>query len=113
MLIPPGAYTNQLFNIDPTYGNALVHLGTINSTMNISLPQTDTWYNNATIANGGSCVVDGAKRDREVGLTWGHMSLSSEHLYEHERSTIGSKLFKLSSRSPKCNWPIALRRISV
>jgi len=113
MLIPPGAYTNQLCNIDPTYGNALVHLGTINSTMNISLPQTDTWYNNATIANGSSCVVDGAKRDREVGLTWGHISLSSEHLYEHERSTIGSKLFKLSSRSPKCNWPIALRRISV
>jgi len=34
--------------------------------MNISLPETDTWYNNATIAEGSSCVVDGAKRDRQV-----------------------------------------------
>lgn len=79
MLIPPGAYTNQLCNIDPTYGNALVHLGTINSTMNTSLPQTDTWYNNATIANGSSCVVDGAKRDREV---WpGDMSVSLPSIF--------------------------------
>ncbi|KAH8793970.1 hypothetical protein BGZ57DRAFT_937933 [Hyaloscypha finlandica] len=51
-------------NIDPAYGNALVHLGTINLAMNISLPQTDTRYNNATVAEGSSCVVDGAKRDR-------------------------------------------------
>lgn len=34
--------------------------------MKISLPQTDTWYNNATITEGSSCIVDGAKRDREV-----------------------------------------------
>lgn len=61
-----GAYTNQICNIDPHYGNALVHLETITSNMNISLPETDTWYNNATMTNGSSCVVDGAKRDRQV-----------------------------------------------
>jgi hypothetical protein len=47
--------------------------------MNISLPQTDTWYNNATITEGGSCVVDGAKRDREV---WpGDMSVSFPSIF--------------------------------
>jgi hypothetical protein len=47
--------------------------------MNISLPQTDTWYNNATIAEGSSCVVDGAKRDREV---WpGDMSVSLPSIF--------------------------------
>ena len=34
--------------------------------MNISLPQTATWYNNATTTQGSSCVVNGVKRDREV-----------------------------------------------
>jgi hypothetical protein len=47
--------------------------------MNISLPQTDTWYNNATITEGSSCVVDGAKRDREV---WpGDMSVSLPSIF--------------------------------
>jgi len=74
-----GAYTNQLCNINPSYGNALVHLGVINSTMNISLPQTDTWWNNATITDGSSCVVDGAKRDREV---WpGDMSVALPSIF--------------------------------
>ena len=74
-----GAYTNQLCNIDPQYGDAQVHLGVINSTMNISLPQTDTWYNNATITNGSSCVTDGAKRDR---LVWpGDLSVSFPSIF--------------------------------
>ncbi|KAF8847178.1 Six-hairpin glycosidase [Acephala macrosclerotiorum] len=74
-----GAYTNQICNIDPHYGNALVHLGKIFSNQTISLPQTDTWYNNATITEGGSCVVDGAKRDRQV---WpGDMSVSLPSIF--------------------------------
>ena len=79
VIIFVGAYTNQLCNIDPRYGNALVHLGMINSTQNISLPQTDTWYNNATITEGSSCVTDGAKRDREV---WpGDLSVSFPSIF--------------------------------
>ena len=64
MLIQNRRLHESTLNIDPAYGNALVHLGTINLAMNISLPQTDTRYNNATVAEGSSCVVDGAKRDR-------------------------------------------------
>jgi hypothetical protein len=59
-----GAYTNQICTIDPQYGNALVHLGTINSSVSDAV--NVTWYNNYTIANGSSALVDGAKRDRLV-----------------------------------------------
>ena len=70
-----GAYTNELCTIDPTHGNSLVHLGEINSTQDISLPTTDTWYLNTTVANGSSVLTDGAKRDR---LVWpGDMSISA------------------------------------
>ncbi|KAK4917031.1 hypothetical protein LTR49_015068 [Elasticomyces elasticus] len=48
-----GAYTNQLCLVDPVYGNAL------------NVPGTD-WYYNATISNGSSVLIDGAKRDRLV-----------------------------------------------
>jgi hypothetical protein len=41
-------------------------LGTINKDQNISLPETVSWYNNATISEGRSTMTDGAKRDREV-----------------------------------------------
>jgi hypothetical protein len=61
-----GAYTNQLCTIDPTHGDSLIHLGVVNSTQNISLPETITWYYNYTIANGSSVLVDGAKRDRLI-----------------------------------------------
>ncbi|KAF2090387.1 glycoside hydrolase family 78 protein [Saccharata proteae CBS 121410] len=69
-----GAYTNQLCTISPEHGNALV---TVNFD-DPSAPQIDTgepmiWYNNYTITNGSSCLVDGAKRDR---LVWaGDMSI--------------------------------------
>lgn len=67
-----GAYTNQLCTIAPNRGNALVHLGEINSTETITTP--NTWYNNYTITNGTSSLVDGAKRDR---LVWaGDMSIA-------------------------------------
>ncbi|MCJ1331883.1 hypothetical protein MMC10_008575 [Thelotrema lepadinum] len=70
-----GAYTNELCTIDPTHGDSLVHLGEINSTQDISLPTTDTWYLNTTVANGSSVLTDGAKRDR---LVWpGDMSISA------------------------------------
>ncbi|KAJ4390040.1 hypothetical protein N0V93_007513 [Gnomoniopsis smithogilvyi] len=55
-----GAYTNQLCDIDPKYGNALVHNGQTNP------PAIQTWYYNYTITNGTSCLVDGAKRDTLV-----------------------------------------------
>ena len=74
-----GAYTNELCTIDPTHGDSLVHLGTINSTQNISLPAVDTWYLNYTIANGSSVLTDGAKRDR---LVWpGDMSISAPGIF--------------------------------
>jgi hypothetical protein len=70
-----GAYTNQLCTINPLHGDSLVHVTTVNSTQNISLPHTNTWYLNATITNGTSALVDGAKRDRTV---WpGDMSISA------------------------------------
>lgn len=52
-----GAYTDELCTIDPTAGNALVHLNGGDQAIN-------TWYNNFTITNGTSALVDGAKRDR-------------------------------------------------
>ncbi|KAF2140998.1 glycoside hydrolase family 78 protein [Aplosporella prunicola CBS 121167] len=61
-----GAYTNQLCTIDPTYGDSLPWLNIIDSDTNISLPQTNDWYNNHTITNGSSTITDGAKRDRLV-----------------------------------------------
>ncbi|CAN8102185.1 unnamed protein product [Discula destructiva] len=55
-----GAYTNQLCDVDPVYGNALVHFGQTDP------PAIQTWYYNYTITNGTSCLVDGAKRDTLV-----------------------------------------------
>ena len=68
-----GAYTNQLCTIDPQHGDALVHIGEINSTQPGSTGP-NTWYNNFTIANGSSVLTDGAKRDR---LVWaGDMAIA-------------------------------------
>ncbi|KAH7139398.1 Six-hairpin glycosidase-like protein [Dendryphion nanum] len=67
-----GAYTNQICTIDPHYGDALVHIFQINSS--ISDATNVTWYNNYTITNGSSALVDGAKRDR---LVWaGDMAIA-------------------------------------
>ncbi|KAL5377978.1 hypothetical protein DPSP01_009424 [Paraphaeosphaeria sporulosa] len=67
-----GAYTNQMCTIDPHHGNALVHLGTINSS--VSDATNVTWYYNYTITNGSSALTDGAKRDR---LVWaGDMAIA-------------------------------------
>ena len=60
-----GAYTNQLCTIDSKAGDSLVHLGKVNSTQTIT-GATITWYNNYTVANGSTVLVDGAKRDRLV-----------------------------------------------
>ncbi|KAH7067613.1 Six-hairpin glycosidase-like protein [Paraphoma chrysanthemicola] len=59
-----GAYTNQICTIDPHYGDALIHIFQINSS--VSDATNVTWYNNYTITNGSSALVDGAKRDRIV-----------------------------------------------
>jgi len=73
-----GAYTNQLCTINPARGDALVALGRISSADNISLPQTDAWWNNYIITNGSSTITDGAKRDR---LVWpGDMSIALESI---------------------------------
>lgn len=50
--------------IDPHYGDALVHIFKINSS--VSDATNVTWYNNYTITKGSSALVDGAKRDRIV-----------------------------------------------
>lgn len=69
-----GAYTNQMCTIDPTHGNALVHLQVVNSTQLGNSTPPQTWYYNYTITNGTSALVDGAKRDR---LVWpGDMSIA-------------------------------------
>ncbi|KAH8897926.1 bacterial alpha-L-rhamnosidase domain protein [Thozetella sp. PMI_491] len=61
-----GAYTNQLCSADPSTGNAL------------GVPGTG-WYYNATIANGTSVLMDGAKRDR---LVWpGDLVISAPALF--------------------------------
>jgi hypothetical protein len=60
-----GAYTNQMCTIDTKAGNSLVHLGVVMSNETIT-GATITWYNNYTVANGTSVLVDGAKRDRLV-----------------------------------------------
>lgn len=62
-----GAYTNQLCTVPPDTGNALVHLGeTGYSSTDDQSPVNVTWYNNYTITQGTSALVDGAKRDRLV-----------------------------------------------
>ncbi|KAL6709102.1 hypothetical protein ACN47E_001918 [Coniothyrium glycines] len=67
-----GAYTNQICTIDPTHGDALIHIREINSS--ISDATNVTWYYNTTITNGTSALVDGAKRDR---LVWaGDMAIA-------------------------------------
>ncbi|CAG7930480.1 unnamed protein product [Penicillium olsonii] len=72
-----GAYTNQICTIDPKQGNSLVHLMDDSST-EIELPETATWWNNYTITNGSSTITDGAKRDR---LVWpGDMSIALESI---------------------------------
>ncbi|POS80562.1 hypothetical protein DHEL01_v201024 [Diaporthe helianthi] len=55
-----GAYTNQLCDIDPAYGNALVNV------INYEPKPLHPWYYNYTITNGTSALVDGAKRDTLV-----------------------------------------------
>lgn len=44
----------------------MVHLDTVTSSMPADTVPPQTWYNNFTITNGTSAVVDGAKRDRLV-----------------------------------------------
>lgn len=46
-----GAYTDQLCTIEPTAGDALVHLGVVNSTQTIPASHPLTWYYNYTIAS--------------------------------------------------------------
>ena len=71
-----GAYTTQLCTIDPTTGNALPFIDTIDDTASITLPATTPWYANATISPGRSTLTDGAKRDR---LIWpGDLSIATE-----------------------------------
>lgn len=73
-----GAYTNQLSTISPSTGNALPWYQIINSTDDISLPETVPWWSNYTVSNGTSVLTDGAKRDR---LLWpGDMSISLESI---------------------------------
>ncbi|KAJ5080864.1 hypothetical protein N7456_013574 [Penicillium angulare] len=68
-----GAYTNQLCTIDPKYGDAIT-----SQAEDITLPETNAWYSNQTIANGSSTITDGAKRDR---LVWpGDMAISLESI---------------------------------
>ncbi|GME48578.1 hypothetical protein V502_10960 [Neofusicoccum parvum] len=89
-----GAYTNQLCSADPIYGNAL------------GVPGTD-WYFNATIANGTSVLMDGAKRDR---LVWpGDIAISGPAIFVSTNSLDGIKngidsLFVLQQPDGRLPW---------
>ncbi|KAH8585909.1 Six-hairpin glycosidase-like protein [Bisporella sp. PMI_857] len=89
-----GAYTNQLCNADPAYGNAL------------GIPGTD-WYYNASIANGTSVLMDGAKRDR---LVWpGDIIISGPAVFVSTYSLDGIKngidsLFVLQQNDGRLPW---------
>jgi hypothetical protein len=88
-----GAYTNELCTIDPTAGDSLIYLETINKTSTITEPLP--WYVNYTIANGSSVLVDGPKRDR---LVWpGDMAIAvpSIAVSTYELSTIKNSLDSL------------------
>ncbi|KZM26600.1 catalytic [Ascochyta rabiei] len=52
-----GAYTNQICTIDPTHGDALIHIRQINSS--ISDATNVTWYYNTTITNDMAIAVPG------------------------------------------------------
>lgn len=73
-----GAYTCQLCSIDPTQGDSLIWLNIINSTEVIELPVTIPWYNNYTITDGKTALVDGAKRDRLV-CTFSELAACDAH----------------------------------
>jgi len=74
-LMISGAYTNQLCNLNPQYGNSLVAI----DNTNVTLPNANPWYSNTTITSGSSCVTDGAKRDR---LVWpGDMSVALPSIF--------------------------------
>ncbi|KAF2187889.1 glycoside hydrolase family 78 protein [Zopfia rhizophila CBS 207.26] len=89
-----GAYTNQLCSMDPAYGNAL------------GIPGND-WYYNATIANGTSVLIDGAKRDR---LVWpGDIAISGPSIFVSTNSLDGIKngidsLFILQQPDGRLPW---------
>ncbi|KAH7333046.1 alpha-L-rhamnosidase [Rhexocercosporidium sp. MPI-PUGE-AT-0058] len=89
-----GAYTNQLCSMDPAYGNAL------------GIPGTD-WYYNATVANGTSVLIDGAKRDR---LVWpGDIAISGPSIFVSTNSLDGIKngidsIFVLQQADGRLPW---------
>lgn len=88
-----GAYTNDLCTIDPTTGNSLIYLGTINSSSTVRNPLP--WYVNYTIAAGKSVLVDGAKRDR---LVWpGDMAIAVPSIFvsTNDLSTVRDSLDSL------------------
>jgi hypothetical protein len=104
-----GAYTTQLCTIDPTAGNSLVHL------FDYTIHTPTTWYNNYTITNGTSALVDGAKRDR---LVWpGDMAVAfpsmivSTYDVESIRNGLNTLLAAQNASSgalPYAGLPIAL-----
>lgn len=64
--------------IAPDTGNALVHLGEPGfSSTDDQSPLNVTWYNNYTVTNGTSTLVDGAKRDR---LVWAGGTLQMQKI---------------------------------
>ncbi|KAH8810797.1 alpha-L-rhamnosidase [Xylogone sp. PMI_703] len=89
-----GAYTNQLCSADPAYGNALGISGT-------------SWHYNATIANGTSALIDGAKRDR---LVWpGDIAISGPSIFVSTNSLDSIKngidsLFLLQQPDGRLPW---------
>ncbi|KAB5546906.1 alpha-L-rhamnosidase [Coniochaeta sp. 2T2.1] len=89
-----GAYTNQLCTADPSTGNAL------------GIPGTN-WYYNASIANGTSVLMDGAKRDR---LVWpGDVVISAPSMFVSTSSLDGVKnaidsLFPLQQPDGRLPW---------
>ena len=101
-----GAYTTQICSIDPSRGNAVVNLPA-------GMPrpgevELDPWFFNYTITGGGSCLVDGGKRDR---LVWpGDMAISipSAFVSTNDMSSIRNSLDSLLAlQTPEGMLPYA------
>ncbi|KAF2452898.1 bacterial alpha-L-rhamnosidase domain-containing protein [Lineolata rhizophorae] len=91
-----GAYTVQLCTIEPKHGNSMVHL---NETVPSGTPRT--WYNNGTIANGTSALVDGAKRDRLIFSADTFIALPSIVSSTYDLFTVRNSLDSLFARQDR------------
>jgi hypothetical protein len=76
----------------------MVHLDTVLPSMPGDSVPPQSWYNNFTIANGTSCIVDGAKRDRLVFSADLFATLPSAVVSTYDLVTVRNSLDSLFGR---------------